>query len=85
MFYIKDICQDTDDSEISNINLKTINDIFDNPPDDDKKRSLMKQRSSDQVFPREEIFVTGSTLIVNELNKIRDALVAKDGLVDAAL
>ena len=63
------------------LDLKKINRIFDNPPKDDLKGRIMQKREKDQFYPRRRMFVEGKTMVVDELGKIRDALVSKDGIV----
>lgn len=59
----------------------TINDIINNVPDAEEIKQIIEHREEVQKFNNDKMFRQGVSEISEELVKIREALLKKDGLV----
>ena len=61
--------------------METVEEIIDNVPDEDEIKQVIENRENEQKFSNDSMFRQGATEISEEIEKIRDALLCKDGIV----
>ena len=60
---------------------ETVNDIINNIPDTDEIKQVIAKREEQQKFSNDQMFREGSMEIKDELVRIRDSILTKDGIV----
>lgn len=78
VFYAKDI------SVVRGVNAceeETVNEIINNVPDNDEIKQVIAKREEQQKFSNDQMFRQGTMEIKDELVKIRDSILTKDGIV----
>ena len=78
VFYAKDI------SVVRGVNAceeETVNEIINNVPDNDEIKQVIAKREEQQKFSNDQMFRQGTMEIKDELIKIRDSILTKDGIV----
>lgn len=78
MFYIKDI-----DAHRQGQGTTTAQDLIGQPPSEQEIQDIVVKREKDKHMSEHKLFQTGTVSITDELAKIRDALLVKDGIVPA--
>ena len=78
VFYAKDI------SVVRGVNAceeETVNEIINNVPDNEEIKQVIAKREEQQKFSNDRMFRQGTMEIKDELVKIRDSILTKDGIV----
>ena len=78
VFYAKDI------SVVRGVNAceeETVNEIINNVPNNDEIKQVIAKREEQQKFSNDQMFRQGTMEIKDELVKIRDSILTKDGIV----
>lgn len=60
---------------------ETVNEIINNVPDNDEIKQVIAKREEQQKFSNDQMFRQGTMEIKDELVKIRDSILTKDGIV----
>ena len=60
---------------------ETVNEIINNVPDNDEIKQVIAKREEQQKFSNDQMFRQGTMEIKDELIKIRDSILTKDGIV----
>ena len=60
---------------------ETVNEIINNVPVNDEIKQVIAKREEQQKFSNDQMFRQGTMEIKDELVKIRDSILTKDGIV----